>query len=408
MVKASLNLPVGIIFRQNQILILHGPILVGKRILAEQIAKQLRKKILTLDLSKSMDRRRIIHPDLFFSAHCKELIFIESIDCMPFIVEDIRSFTSRNKNKPKFVLSTDFRFDAVFKFFLLPKKFLLKEVFPGSLLSFKLNKADPVWQHWLKGGFPGFLSAPSNRVLANRAERILNQIVSSDTVPIVGHQLDRKTIRICLELIAQLNGSILNFQLLARAMGVSGPTVLRYIRFLEATFLVRLLPALPGQSSKRLTKAPKVYVRDSGLLHHLLGIQSLRALSKSTWQAGSWEGYVVEEVAKILPAKYRMYYFRTQHGAEIQLVINKIGRTSEGSGKPCIAILIQAGSLPVMNRALRNCFSEFPVRKKYLVQVNGKEEPGGGTDNLLDNYVGNVNGTRISLAGLLKNLSVLR
>lgn len=407
MVKATLNLAVSRIFRQNQILVLHGPVLVGKRVLAEQIAKQLRKKILTLDLAKSRDRRRIIHPDLFFSAHCKELIFIESIDCMPSILVDIKRFTSKFKIQPKFILSTDFRFQTVFRFFQVPKRFVLQEVFPGSLLSLKFNKSEVIWQHWLKGGFPGFLSAPSNRVMANRAERILDQIVSADSVPLVGHQLDRNKIKRCLELIAQLNGSILNFQVLARAMGISGPTVLRYIRFLEASFLIRLLPALPGENKKRLAKAPKIYVRDAGILHHLLGIQSLRALSKSTCQTSSWEGYVIEEIAKVLPDKYLMYYYRTQHASEIQLVITKNERFAAGSEKPFMAVLIQAGSIPVLNRALRNCLSDLPTKKNYIVQVNHKDEPGKEPADLHADSLP-TNCSFISLADLLKNLSILR
>ncbi len=408
MVKATLNLAVSRIFRQNQILVLHGPVLVGKRVLAEQIAKQLRRKILILDLSKSMDRRRIIHPDLFFSAHSKELIFIEAIDCMPSILVDIKNFTSRFKNQPKFILSTDFRFQTVFRFFQVPKKFILQEVFPGSLLSLKFNKSEVIWQHWLKGGFPGFLSAPSNRVMGNRAERILDQIVSADSVPLVGHQLDRNKIRKCLELIAQLNGSILNFQVLARAMGISGPTVLRYIQFLEASFFIRLLPALPGENKKRLAKAPKIYIRDAGILHHLLGIQSLRALSKSTCQTGSWEGYVIEEIAKILPDKYHLYYYRTQHAAEIQLIITKKEKFSAGGEKPAIAVLIQTGSIPVINRALKNCLSDLPTRKNYIVQVNHHEERRGRSTDLPSESLATVNCSLISLAALLHKLSLLR
>ncbi len=407
MVKATLNLAVSRIFRQNQILVLHGPVLVGKRILAEQIAKQLRKKILILDLSKSMDRRRIIHPDLFFSAHTKELIFIESIDCMPSILVDIKGFTSKFKSQPKFILSTNFRFQTTFRFFQVPKKFILQEVFPCSLLSLKFNKSEIIWQHWLKGGFPGFLSAPSNRVMANRAERILDKIISADSVPLVGHQLDKHSIRHCLELIAQLNGNILNFQVLARAMGISGPTVLRYIRFLEASFIIRLLPALPGESKKRLAKAPKIYIRDAGILHHLLGIQSLRALSKSTWQTSSWEGYVIEEIAKVRPEKFQMYYYRTQHAAEIQLVITKNEKLSAGNEKPTIAILIQTGSIPMINRALRNCLSDLPSRKNYIVQANYQAEPGKEPANVIADSLP-ANCYYISLANLLQKLSLLR
>jgi predicted AAA+ superfamily ATPase len=403
--KSTLNLALSRILRQQQVLILHGPTFVGKRILAEQIGKELRKKILPLDLSKSNDRRRIIHPDLFFSSHHKELIFIESVDRMPSILEDVRRYCLKFKNHPRFILSTDLQFQVIFKYFQLPKRTFIQEVFPASLLSIKSTNSTAIWQHWLKGGFPGFLSAPSNRVLSNRAERLLDKLVSNDSFPIVGHQLDRNTIRTCLELIAQLNGSILNFQVLARAMGVTGPTVLRYIRFLEASFMIRLLPALAADDKKRLSKAPKIFIRDSGILHHLLGVQSLRSLSKSTCQAASWEGYVIEEIAKILPQKYQLHYYRTQHAAEVQLIISKNGKKAGSSPRPFIAILLQTGQHAVVGRAIKNCFESLATRKNYLVQVTNNDDfPSESRDQGLKS----INCTPISLAELLKMLSSLR
>ncbi|GAB2674444.1 hypothetical protein GCM10027036_29930 [Flavihumibacter cheonanensis] len=157
-----------------------------------------------------------------------------------------------------------------------------------------------------------------------------------------------------------------------------------------------------------MAKAPKIYVRDSGILHHLLGIQSLRALSKSTCQAGSWEGYVIEEIAKILPDKYQMYYYRTQHAAEIQLVITKKEKLSAGSEMPAIAVLIQTGSIPLINRALRNCLSDLPTKKNYIVRVNQQEERGGQPNDLPSDSLATINCSIISLADLLQKLSLLR
>ncbi len=378
----------------NQILVLEGPQMVGKRIFADILAKHIRRKIIAIDLSKANDRRRIVHPDLFFNAHIRDLILIESIDRMPSILEDIRKFIQKSKKHPKLILTSNFKVDVIFQKVDLSRKFVVREVFPSSLNIDSGKKSATVWNHWLKGGFPGFFNSPSNRVLANRAERLIEKLMNANSKVVVGHQLNPDKIRQCLELAAYFQGSIVNMQIFGRSMGLSGPTVLRYLRFLEAGMIIRLLPALKNPGKKRFSRAPKIYIRDSGLLHYLLGIQNLRTLSKSASQAGSWEGYVVEEIAKLLSPRFNLFYYRTQHATEIQLVITK-WVSSLKTERPVLGILIPIGSNPSVSRSQVGMLNDLSTRKNFMVVADPKSQ-----------HAEHV--TLISLPMLLDKISSLR
>jgi hypothetical protein len=398
------------ILTKNQILVLTGPKMVGKRNLSEQIVKQFRRNILSLDLSKSTDRKKLAHPELFFAVHSSECIILESLEFLPSILDDILRFQFSNRKQPKFILTLDYQFASVFRFFRFPKRIVIKEVFPLSLPESGMSRSHSVWQHWLKGGYPGFLTAPSYRVLNNRVSRIISLICSGNTTIITGHQLNAEKLEICLEILSQLNGTILNSHLISKSLGVTSPTVMRYLNYLEAAMLIRLLPAFsPEGSTKRLMRAPKIYFRDTGILHHFRGIQTLRSLSKSIGQPDSWEAYVIEEVAKILPSRYTLYYYRTQHSAEVQLIITKISKP-EVPKQPVLGICIQTGTVPLISRGLRNCFSNLPTRKNYLVQ--GATIQADSSENSLPTEIlinlKSMNCTLISLPELVRKLSTLR
>lgn len=398
------------VLTKNQVLVLTGPKMVGKRNLSEQIAKQLRRSFLSLDLSKNTDRKKLAHPELFFAVHSTECIILDSLEFLPSILDDILRFQLSTRKQPKFILTLDYQFESVFRFFRFPRKVVIKEVFPLSLPESGMSRSHSVWQHWLRGGYPGFLTAPSHRVLNNRVSRIISLVCSGNTTIITGHQLNPEKLEICLEILSQLNGTILNSHLIAKSLGVSSPTAIRYLKYLEAAMIIRLLPAFtPEGSTKRLIRAPKIYFQDTGILHHLRGIQTLRSLSKSIGQADSWEAYVIEEVAKLLPSRYTIYYYRTQHSAEVQLIITKLSKP-DLSHQPVLGICIQPGTVPLISRGLRNCFANLPTRKNYLVQGATIQADSSNNSIPADTLISlkSLNCTLISLSELLLKLSTLR
>jgi predicted AAA+ superfamily ATPase len=395
------------ILAKNQILILSGPRMVGKRLYAEQISKQLKRKILLLDLSKSVIRRKLVHPEFLFTSHFRELIILESIEYLPSIIQDIQFLISKSKKHPKFILTVDFKFESVNHFFRNSKKSVVREIFPASLNFATRIKSVSMWQHWLKGGFPGFLTAPSHRVLGNRADRLIQEISNFDTSLIFDHQLKPEKIERCLELMAELNGTVLNSQLIARAMGVTGPTALRYVQYLEASMAIRLLPSFEPGAGKRLIRSPKIYFRDTGLLHYLRGIQTLKVLSNSARQPDSWEAYVTEEVAKVLPARYKLHYYRTQHAAEAQLVISKPGKFSNANRIAVVAIFIPVEPFTHLPRGLRNSLSDLSTRKNFILLGNNPGFPNPVLPETISELKA-INCIPIQLPDLLQRVSLLR
>lgn len=396
---------------KNQVLILSGPQMIGKRFLSEQIAKQFRRKILVLDLAKTVNRKKLVNPDFFLSAHASDFIVLENLEYFPALLVDIIRFQGVHKKLPKIVLTLNFQFDAVFRFYAIPRKVIVQEIFSISFQEATRLKSVTIFDHWLKGAYPGFLTAPSHRVLNNRMDRIIESVCTGNTAQITGHQLSRDRLMELLEILAQLNGTILNIQAIGKSMALSGPTVLRYINYLEAAMLIRLLPAYSqAGASKRVVKAPKIYFRDCGLLHHLRSIKTVQSLSKSIGQADSWEAYCIDEITKVLPPKYKLRYYRTQHAAEIQLVLTKNNKHHPALQQAVVAISIQSGPSPQLPRGLRNCFADLSTRKNYILPGPGQhahsippEFPAEFATSLKS-----VNCSVISLAELLLKLPYLR
>jgi predicted AAA+ superfamily ATPase len=179
-------------------------------------------------------------------------------------------------------------------------------------------------RHWLRGGFPrSFLARSQADSLAWRREFI--QTVLERDVPQLGRAIPAPTLLRFWTMLAHYHGNIWNAAEPARSLGVSGPTVRRYLDLLSGLFMTRQLAPWHENLSRRQVKAPKVYLRDSGLLHQLLGIRSLQGLLAHPKCSASWEGYVVEQtLATVQPDE--VYFWATHTGAELDLLLFKDGR----------------------------------------------------------------------------------
>lgn len=167
-------------------------------------------------------------------------------------------------------------------------------------------------------------------------------------------------------MIANNNGGILNAENYARSLGITGPTVKKYLQMLEASFLVRQLPPWFANSKKRLVKTPKLFIRDSGVLHHLTHIPSKADLAGHLVIGASWEGYVIEEIIRHLPSGISAYFYRTQHGAEVDLVLVK-------NNKPVYAIEIKHSKAPVLSNGFYHALADMKTSKNYLI-YSGEDE----------------------------------
>ena len=175
-----------------------------------------------------------------------------------------------------------------------------------------------------------------------------------------GIELTSNIIRRILSMLAHINGSVWNAEMVARSLGITAPTVNRYIDFLEGAFLVHRLPAFYVNTRKRLVKAPKIYIRDSGLLHQLSDVQNTLSLKGHPVVGSSWEGYIVEQVKELKPAGVDLYYYRTQTGAEYDIVLAR-------GVHPVACAEIKLTNAPVISKGNYQSIADIKTKKNFVV-----------------------------------------
>jgi predicted AAA+ superfamily ATPase len=198
---------------------------------------------------------------------------------------------------------------------------------------------------------------------------LIRSYVERDLAHLFGVTLDVTILRNFWSMLAHVNGNIWNAETFARSLGISAPTVLRYASFLEGGYLVRLLAPWFVNAKKRLVKSPKVYIRDTGILHRLLNISDYDTLLGHPAVGASWEGYVIEQIFQRLPEGLELYFYRTQAGAECDLVIVQ-GIT------PLACIEIKLTNAPSVSRGFVSCLEDLQPKFKYLITPGSDTYPG--------------------------------
>jgi predicted AAA+ superfamily ATPase len=228
-------------------------------------------------------------------------------------------------------------------------------------------------QVWLKGGFPDALRHPSPGGWRTWWESYLRLVLERD-LPQYGVRADALFMRRLLTMLAHQHGGLLNASALGNSLGVSHHTLLRHLDVLESIYLVRRLPPYFRNVGKRLTKAPKVYLRDSGLLHHLLNISTERELLEHPCRGASWEGFVIEDVSRrerLARAATQACFWRTAAGAEIDLVLDR------GYERVAVEVKVGRGDEARALRALRDALADVDARRGWIVdQAPGIERMG--------------------------------
>jgi predicted AAA+ superfamily ATPase len=176
----------------------------------------------------------------------------------------------------------------------------------------------------------------------------------------LGLDADRIVIRKLWIMLAHINGDVLNYTTLSRSLGLTAPTVKRYLSFLEDAFLIKILQPFSTNLKKRLVKSPKVYIRDTGMLHYLLNINSFNDLMSNPSLGGSWEGYVIEQITQQVNTRLETYYYRTQVGAECDLVIAKANIV-------LASIEIKFTSAPKTAKGMLHSFEDLNAKQNFII-----------------------------------------
>ncbi len=383
MIQRSLQVHIAKLLKQFPAVAILGPRQVGKTTLAKQLAAAAKKQTVYIDLEKQQDRHRLEDIDSFLETHKKYCVIIDEVQTMPEVFTALRPAIDEYRKAGRFILLSS----ASPKLVKGVSETLAGRISYTQLTPFMYNEVaakTTMQKHWFKGGFPNSLLAKNDTQSKQWMAEFIETYVLRDISFIFNTEINARIMRYLWAMIANNQGSIWNAENYARALGVSAPTVLRYINFLEGAYLLRRLHPFFVNVNKRLVKAPKVYIRDSGLLHQLCNIDNMAHLQKNVLIGASWEGYVIEEICKILPANVQPFYYRTQAGTECDLILVK-GITVQA----CIEVKLS--NAPTLSKGFFESIKDLKPKQSFVITPNASTFtlPNGTIASNLSNFINN-------------------
>ncbi len=346
-----------------------GPRQVGKTTLALEIAKS--TNAIYLDLESRADRNKLVEPALYLEEFADRLVILDEIHRVPELFQELRGLIDRGRRQGK----------GRGRFLILGSASpdLLRqsgETLAGRIEFVELNPFDAgeaaldardMTNLWVRGGFPDSFLAENDDSLAFRRNFIRTYLERD--VPQLGPRIPAETLDRFWTMLAHYQGGILNASKLAANLSMRAPTATRYVDLLVGLLLARRLPPFHANVKKRLVKSPKVYVRDSGLLHALLGVGNYDALAGHPVVGASWEGFVIENLLAVAPPRTRASFYRTAGGAEIDLVLEIPGT----SGPWAVEIKRSLSAAPA--RGFYSALEDIEPERAFLVHVSEEHYP---------------------------------
>lgn len=304
-----------------------GPRQVGKTTLALEVAQT--RPAVYLDLESEADRAKLAEPELYLAERADKLVILDEIQRTPQLFQSLRGLIDAGRRqglgKGRFLVLGSASMDLLRQSSeSLAGRIRYLELAPLDAAEVGREQLDALW---LRGGFPQSLLAASDAASLRWRVDFIRTYLERD-IPQFGPRIPAQTLRRLWTMLAHQQGGLLNAAALARALAVDGKTIASYLDLLVDLLLVRRLPPWHGNVRKRLVKAPKVYVRDSGLVHALLGIGDREALLAHPVAGGSWEGMAIESLIAAAPRGTEAYFFRASAGAEIDLLLQLPGRAA--------------------------------------------------------------------------------
>jgi len=353
-----------------------GPRQAGKTTLALTHARELGEEFSRyLDLESPADRARLRDPEAYLEAQRGRLVILDEIHRTPELFSVLRGVVDRRRRAGlrtgQFLVLGSASLDLLRQSSeSLAGRIAFVELTPIRVDELAADRAE-IEQLWVRGGFPDSLLAKTDGSSLEWRRAFVRTYLERD-IPQFGPRVPAETLRRFWTMLAHGQAQQMNAARLASGLGVSGQTVARYLDLLVDLLLVRRLPAWSGNVGKRLVKSPKVYIRDSGIVHALLGLESLDDVLGHPVAGPSWEGMVLES-AHAAAGDFPVLYYRTSAGAEIDIVI-------EGPGRRRLAIEIKRSSAPGVSRGFRNGLEDLEIHESIVMYPGSEAIPvGGGT-----------------------------
>ena len=334
-----------------------GPRQCGKSTLVKSLATHWGDSVY-LDLQNDMDLGKLDQPTYFFESNQDKIICLDEIQLVPQLFSVLRSVVDKNRQNGKYILLGSASRDLIQQtseslagrigmVYLSP--FTVNEL--NNLDGFSLNT------FWLRGGFPDSYLAQNDDFSKIWRDNFVKTFVERD-IPQLGFQIPALQLKRLLMMCAHNQGQVVNYSKLGESLGLTHPTIKRYVNLLEQTFIVRTVQPYEVNVKKRLVKSPKVFVRDSGLLHQLLAISDYNSLLGHPVFGSSWEGVVVENVIVNYP-DWDYYFYRTATGDELDLILTK--------GNQRIAIECKASTAPKLTKGFYRALDVIKPQQTFVI-----------------------------------------
>jgi hypothetical protein len=344
-----------------------GPRQIGKTTLARHVSSQLTKNSSYFDLEYPEDWAALQEPVRLLERMQDEVVIIDEVQRMPTLFPVLRALIDRHRVPGRFILLGSASPELIRQ----SSESLAGRIVYLELTPFALSELPNGinWEtHWLRGGFPESLLASDDQSSSEWRISFIRSYLERD-LQLLGLNADPVLLRRLWTMLAHLNGQLLNKQTLSGSLGISTSIVGRYIDFFESAFLItRLQPFVPNLG-KRLVKSPKVYIKDTGILHQLLNIQSFQGLLSHPGLGASWESYVLHQISAHLPFGYEMYFYRTHEGAEADMVITN-------GGVPEMLVEVKFSTTPQVSKGFFNVQADLGVKSLYLIAPVTRSFPG--------------------------------
>lgn len=354
------------LFANNPVVVLVGLRGAGKTTLARHFGQRWRSNACFFDLRSAVDRARLDDPTLALS-NFEGLVILDEVHRAPNVLAAVRELSLRSWNPARFLILSSITTDKLRKQ-LEP----LADLFSCYELPGLLAPDVPVPQSnrlWLRGGLLTSFKAGSDRESFERRDRYVRDFLERDI-----HRLTTSVSARLMErfwnMLAHCHGQVWNGSQLARSLGVSHHTARRYLNILESAFIVRRLEPWRANLARRQVRSPKVYFRDTGLLHYFLGLPSRRQLERHPGCGASWEGFVLENLIRVLGQESTQFFFWAAHtGAKVELLVKR--------GAQLRGFEIRRTAAPRITRSTRTVLEDLSLTRMDIVHAGPSSFPLG-------------------------------
>ncbi len=343
-----------------------GPRQVGKTTLVKSLMEKINVTSVYLDLEYPEDLNKLNDPVLYLEQNNDKCIIIDEVQRKPDLFPIIRSLVDRNRRPGRFIIlgsaSPELIRDS--------SESLAGRIAYVNLHPFNITEIKQIYnykQHWFNGGFPNALLATKPEFAKIWIQQFVQTYIERD-LPLLGFPAQPTITRRFWQMLAHYNGNLWNASAFSKALSLSNPTVIRYADFFEEAFLIRRLKPWNVNAKKRMVKSPKIYIRDTGLLHHLAGINDFESLHGNILIGSSWENYVIEQISQLIKSNFELFFYRTQAGAEADLIIaNGI--------IPVCCIEIKFSSDPKVSKGFLNVINDLQTKSNYIITPESSTYP---------------------------------